>query len=91
MHDALTDLYMYVLALDAERQQRRSADGLADSSKVNAWMRARRARQYGAADLTRKSSPGLGVRRTEIASQLELLRATIDALRTQADPAGKHL
>jgi hypothetical protein len=90
VHKALTDLYMYVLALDAERQRVEERMASLDSSGVNAWTRARRARRRGAATDPEELSR-LGVRHTEIASQLEMLRATIDALRLQADPASKHL
>lgn len=91
MHDALTDLYAYVLALDAERQRVEEQMAALDSFGVDSWMDAELARPRDTPEPNLAKLVELGRRRAEIVSQLEMLRATIDALRSKADPAGKHL
>jgi hypothetical protein len=72
MHDALTDLHTYVLALDAERQR------LGD-------------RVTELANLVSQEGAVLHRRRGEITEELDALRATLNALRACADPAGDRL
>jgi hypothetical protein len=72
MHNALTDLHTYVLALDAERQ--RLGDRVMELTKLVS--------QEGAV---------LVRRRSEIAEEVDALRATLIALRACADPAGDRL
>ncbi len=72
MHDALTDLHTYVLALDAERQ--RLGDRVSELAK-----------------LVSEEGAVLDRRRSEIAEELDALRATLIALRACADPAGDRL
>lgn len=80
-HDALTDLHVYRLALEAERQ-------LADE-RINTL----------ASESSAPSGPvpagnelaELRRRRVELAAQLDVVRATIAALRAHADPERRHL
>ncbi len=80
-----------MLALDAEGQRVEEQLAALDFFRADSWTDAELARRHDAAAPNVGTLVELRRRRAEIASQLEVLRATIDALRAQADPAGQHL
>jgi hypothetical protein len=82
---------LYVLALDAERQRVEEQVAALDLAGADSWTDTPLARRHETPESNVVELMELRRRRAEIASQLEVLRATIDALRAQADPAGKHL
>lgn len=91
VHDALTDLYMYTLALDAERQGIEELVASLASSRGTDWTLAEHRRRPGSPHGEPEELVRLQDRRAQIASQLNVLWTTIDALRSQADSAGAHL